>query len=320
MIETFDKSERSSNSLSAITTQGIKMVNNPNSESTQPKKVFVISPIGSEGSPERLRADRFLKYIVRKALPAPMYEVERADEHDSPHAITAAMLSAIVDADVCVVDITGRNPNVFYELALAHAMDKHVVIMDGSSEHSPFDIQDQRSIKYGLMPEEVESAVNQLASKAASPVLNERFQDMMNPVATALRAWMDQQKVAQSGDSVDKTLFAAIQGINDRLDRKDRMEFDFREDDRTHLTVYELLEDRAEKLMKILSRLEFSGALDPSLHQLIPNGGKFLGVRRGEQDAVYANLRRWLADAEYVIDSAEKGSMVTAKLLPSRAV
>lgn len=184
-----------------------------------PKRVFVISPIGGPGTPERTRADRFLKYIVRAALPEPNYFVERADEHDSPLAISAAMLSSIVDSDICVADITGRNPNVFYELALAHAMDKHVVIMDGDKERSPFDIQDQRAIKYGLMPDEVEAAVAQLRSKATIAETHSAFRDMMNPVATAFRAWTNQQKVESSGDSAEQALLRMFERLEDKVDR-----------------------------------------------------------------------------------------------------
>lgn len=189
---------------------------------SQPKKVFVISPIGADGSQVRRHADLFLEFIVQAALPAPEYEVERADAHDSPYAITAAMLSSILNADICVADITGRNPNVFYELALAHAMDKPVVIMDGDKDSSPFDIKDMRALKYGLMPDEVKKAVSQLRAKASAPDLSPEFKDMMNPVAASFRTWTAQQRVETSGSSTEQMLLQLVESLAQKVDTVER--------------------------------------------------------------------------------------------------
>ena len=183
------------------------------------KQVFVISPIGPAGSPVRRQADLFLDYIVRRALPYESYEVERADEHDSPLAITAAMLHSIMTADICVADITGRNPNVMYELAIAHAMDKHVIIMDSDSGPSPFDIQDMRAIPYGLMPDEVEQAVQQLRQKATHKPSKSAFKDMMNPVAVAFRKWTEQQQAQTSGSSSEQVLMRMVERLEEKVDR-----------------------------------------------------------------------------------------------------
>ncbi|QDG88837.1 hypothetical protein [Pseudarthrobacter sp. NIBRBAC000502770] len=188
----------------------------------QPKKVFVISPIGADGSQVRRHADLFLEFIVQAALPAPEFEVERADAHDSPYAITAAMLSSILNADICVADITGRNPNVFYELALAHAMDKPVVIMDGDKDSSPFDIKDMRALKFGLMPDEVKKAVSQLKAKALAPDLAPEFKDMMNPVAAAFRTWTAQQRVESSGSSTEQMLLQLVESLARKIDLVER--------------------------------------------------------------------------------------------------
>lgn len=185
----------------------------------KPKKVFVISPIGADSSPIRKHADLFLNYVVKVALPSPEYEVTRADGDDSPYAITAAMLSSILNADICVADITGRNPNVFYELALAHAMDRHVVIMDGDKESSPFDIKDMRAIKFGFMPDELEKAVTQLRAKAVAEDLNPEFKDMMNPVATTFRAWLDRQRAETSASTSDQAMVKMMERLESKVDR-----------------------------------------------------------------------------------------------------
>ncbi|MDC0002846.1 hypothetical protein OAE19_00460 [Porticoccaceae bacterium] len=58
--------------------------------------------------------------------------------------------SGIADAKVLVAELTTRNPNVFYELGLAHALKKPVVLVSSNEEDVPFDLQHIRVIYYDL--------------------------------------------------------------------------------------------------------------------------------------------------------------------------
>jgi hypothetical protein len=53
-------------------------------------------------------------------------------------------------AKVLVAELTGRNPNVFYELGLAHALDKPVVLVSSNEEDVPFDLKHIRVIYYNV--------------------------------------------------------------------------------------------------------------------------------------------------------------------------
>jgi hypothetical protein len=53
-------------------------------------------------------------------------------------------------AKVLVAELTGRNPNVFYELGLAHALKKPVVLVSKSEEDVPFDLHHIRVIYYDV--------------------------------------------------------------------------------------------------------------------------------------------------------------------------
>jgi hypothetical protein len=55
----------------------------------------------------------------------------------------------ITKADLIVSDMTGRNPNVFYETGYAHALGKKVVLLTQQSEDIPFDLQHYPHIIYG---------------------------------------------------------------------------------------------------------------------------------------------------------------------------
>ena len=56
----------------------------------------------------------------------------------------------IHSAKVLVAELTGRNPNVFYELGLAHALQKPVVLVSSNEDDVPFDVQHIRVIYYNV--------------------------------------------------------------------------------------------------------------------------------------------------------------------------
>ena len=53
-------------------------------------------------------------------------------------------------AKVLLADLTGKNPNVFYELGLAHALKKPVVLVSSNEEDVPFDLKHIRVIFYDM--------------------------------------------------------------------------------------------------------------------------------------------------------------------------
>jgi hypothetical protein len=58
--------------------------------------------------------------------------------------------SGINSAKVLVAELTARNPNVFYELGLAHALKKPVVLISSNEEDVPFDLKHIRVIYYDV--------------------------------------------------------------------------------------------------------------------------------------------------------------------------
>jgi hypothetical protein len=110
----------------------------------------VISPIGAEGSKTRDDADAVLEYIIKPALRDLAIDAIRADKLADPGLITEQMIAAIMDYDFCIADLSGHNPNVFYELALAQAAERPVVLLKQAGDSIPFDVKDHRLIEYDL--------------------------------------------------------------------------------------------------------------------------------------------------------------------------
>ena len=112
------------------------------------KTCFVIAPIDDEGSEVRRRADQVLMHIIKPATKECGYEAVRADEISEPGIITSQIIQRLIDDDLVIADLTGRNPNVFYELAVRHTVKKPVVQIIQADESIPFDIAPTRTIHF----------------------------------------------------------------------------------------------------------------------------------------------------------------------------
>jgi hypothetical protein len=142
------------------------------------KRCFVISPIGAPGSEVRTHADDVFNYIVEPVTKQMGYETERGDHASRPGRISDQMYDRILHDDLLIAVLTFQNPNVYYELAIAHAAARPLIILCEASHTLPFDIKDQRVIFYDLRPRslfegtyktELEKAILQLESGVAEP-------------------------------------------------------------------------------------------------------------------------------------------------------
>lgn len=77
---------------------------------------------------------------------------KRGDDFFTTNRIMDDVWSAIYHADLCIVDCTGRNPNVFYELGIAHTLGRKAVLIAQTIDDIPFDVRDRRVITYEYTP------------------------------------------------------------------------------------------------------------------------------------------------------------------------
>lgn len=77
------------------------------------------------------------------------FKITREVDRNQTGSITAAIVKDIAKADVVIVDITGRNPNVFLELGIRYALrNKVTVLLAQGGTQIPFDIKVYRYIEY----------------------------------------------------------------------------------------------------------------------------------------------------------------------------
>jgi hypothetical protein len=83
--------------------------------------------------------------------------VWRSDLNFSDDAVMQTIWEYINKAGFIIADCTGRNPNVFYELGIAHCLGKRVFITAQSRDDVPFDISHIRSTVYNTRPSGIEA-------------------------------------------------------------------------------------------------------------------------------------------------------------------
>jgi hypothetical protein len=131
---------------------------------------FYISPIGDEGSEERKHADLFMGALVEPALGEFGLRLVRADKIGDAGMITGQIIEHIVHSKLVIVDLSFHNPNVFYELALRHAVRRPIVQISRVADRLPFDVGQVRTIVvdttdiYSLVPQ-LESLKAQIAAQ-----------------------------------------------------------------------------------------------------------------------------------------------------------
>ena len=102
--------------------------------------IFVLTPFN-----ERYLEDYFhIKNICSEVG----FKCTRGDEEYFSSDIFAHILKQLVKARIVIVNLNGRNPNVLYELGLAQAMDKSVILISKTPNDIPIDIRSKKFIIY----------------------------------------------------------------------------------------------------------------------------------------------------------------------------
>ncbi|MFG1918945.1 hypothetical protein [Micromonospora sp. NPDC048898] len=148
------------------------------------RECFVIAPIGQEGSEIRRRSDQILKHVIRPVVEARGYQAIRGDEIERAGLITSQVLDRIIQNDLVIADLTDQNANVFYELAVRHALRKPFVQLMAKDQQLPFDVQGMRTILVDHTDlDSVHSAKEQLG-RAIDSITTDA--DIVTPMSVAL--------------------------------------------------------------------------------------------------------------------------------------
>jgi hypothetical protein len=105
-------------------------------------RIFVVMQFGEP-------YDSLHKEVIQPISEKLGFKAFRADDVFRPGVILQDIIRGIVESDVIVAEITPANPNVFYELGYAHALQKPTILLaNRQTEKLPFDISGYRVIFY----------------------------------------------------------------------------------------------------------------------------------------------------------------------------
>lgn len=107
-----------------------------------PDECFILMPFNDE-------LTRVYTDLVKPAIEETGMSAKRADDIHGNLAVMQDVWDSICSAGIVIADLTGRNPNVFYELGIAHTVGRTTILIAQEEEHSiPFDIRHIRQIQY----------------------------------------------------------------------------------------------------------------------------------------------------------------------------
>lgn len=139
-------------------------------QTTRPKPfVFVLMPFAEN-------FNDIYKLGIKPACISSGAYCERVDEQIFQESILDRVYNQIAKADLIISEMTGRNPNVFYETGYAHALGKKVILLTQKSEDIPFDLQHYPHIIYegkiALLKDELERRVSWHINQPAESVFD----------------------------------------------------------------------------------------------------------------------------------------------------
>lgn len=176
---------------------------------------FVIAPIGEEGTEIRRRSDQVLKHIITPAAKECGYRTIRADTISEPGMITSQVIQHLVEDPLVIADLTGRNPNVFYELAVRHAVRKPCVQIIQVGEPIPFDVSQSRTIQVDHHDlDSVSRCIEELVKQIKA--VERDASDIDTPITVAI----DLQSLRQSENPLEKSsaeIISMLQDLNSKF-------------------------------------------------------------------------------------------------------
>jgi hypothetical protein len=163
------------------------------------KNCFVISPIGEKDSDIRKHADAFLKLLVEPALSEFGFNIIRADQIATSSIITNDIVEYVQQSELCLVDLTFHNPNVFYECGRRHENGRPTIQLIKEGEILPFDVAGIRTISYNLStPWTTLESVNTVKDFVKALDMNDAYGEKSSGVSLST--------IAQSLSRIEKKL------------------------------------------------------------------------------------------------------------------
>ncbi len=180
------------------------------------KKVFVIMPFKDEF---------FEVYEMLKTEFAESFEFTNAGDEGNQQNILKDIIQPIYEADVVIADLTGLNPNVMYELGIAHTFNKKTItITQDDLSKLPFDLKQYRAKDYNTHFKKFAELVAYLKTNLNGAIDNSvRYgnpvKDFMDSIHTTEVPWFSDKDVLKLSDNTDKGFIDFLADIEENAEK-----------------------------------------------------------------------------------------------------
>lgn len=137
---------------------------------------FVLMPFSDHSDVQKVYKNHVKPIIEKKCH----LRCERADDIYDISGVMQSVWEGINRSRLIVADLTERNPNVFYELGIAHTLGKPVVMLTQSMDYVPFDLRHLRCIVYDYKPDKISELENALERTINRILSSTTYTGMLN--------------------------------------------------------------------------------------------------------------------------------------------
>lgn len=250
------------------------------------ENAFVICQIGDDGSVVRERADEIFNFVVEPIVKEFDLSPTRSDRDPTPGQVTAQIIRSLTAARIVIADLTGRNPNVYYELGVAHSFGIPVVILVDTVDSLSFDTSQERVIELGeqerLGVADAEKAKKKLRDSVRVVLADDYAPSSLVSEAAGSRSLQDlapDNPIATELAFVRQGVEQLLRGMSPRPARPAREDAEYRLDAHALYAILKTLADNGGVTQKAIKKagvdleeLEMSDDLRLSLENNLPPG------------------------------------------------
>ena len=249
--------------------------------------------------PFRSNFNRLHHGHIKPVLEKAGFEVLRADDIYTPSVIIEDIWEYINKARFIVADVTGRNPNVFYELGISHTLGKETVILTQNDNDVPFDLRHRRYFKYDddengwkslrITLEKVASSLK--SEKADNPFSDRNFGEINKEVSVEV------SKAPVDFDSFDRSVKNLAEATQPKTTATLLSEFQPKLNSLCY--DYEWSDDDVrERIIRVLNLIPEELSSNPNVSQYLQHLGMIVN-RYGEYTSSVIK-KRFLAEIERI--------------------
>lgn len=255
---------------------------------------FVISPIGGEGTEIRTRSDKVFNHIIDPVVKEYGYKPERSDHIAEPGIITSQVIERVVESPLVIADLTGSNPNVFYELAVRHTIQKPVIQLISTEDKIPFDVSGTRLIKLDIHDlDSVSEAKRQVGSQI------EHIKSEEPTVDTPISLALDLKDLRESDDPEERSIAEITETLSDLRNRMNTVQHML--DQRTFIPN----EERSTDLRQVLRSLDSIENQASIIGDYLQRLHTELKQNPSDAETTMHRIEEIMQESQYLIDTIE---------------